>query len=61
MNCPIKGDVKYGYPEANEDASICLHAVQLEFTHPIKKEKVSFKAPTPSHGFWKYFLKFSAE
>jgi 23S rRNA pseudouridine1911/1915/1917 synthase len=61
MNCPIKGDVKYGYPEPNEDASICLHARRLSFVHPVKKEKVSFEAPLPPQGFWKYFLKFTPE
>ncbi|HKZ38331.1 MAG TPA: RluA family pseudouridine synthase [Chryseolinea sp.] len=57
MGCPIKGDLKYGDSTANEDESICLHARQLSFLHPIKKEKVIFKAPLPVMGLWKYFLK----
>jgi 23S rRNA pseudouridine1911/1915/1917 synthase len=61
MGCPIKGDVKYGYDEPNEDGSICLHARKLEFTHPVKKEFVSFQAPLPETVFWKYFLKFVQE
>jgi 23S rRNA pseudouridine1911/1915/1917 synthase len=60
MNCPIKGDVKYGFPEPNEDASICLHARQLEFVHPVKKEKTLLEAPIPDRGYWKYFLKFNS-
>ncbi len=40
IGCPIKGDLKYGYPRSNEDGSICLFARRLEFIHPVKKEKV---------------------
>jgi 23S rRNA pseudouridine1911/1915/1917 synthase len=61
MNCPIRGDVKYGYPEPNVDGSICLHARQLEFIHPVKKEAILLKAPLPDNGFWKNFLKFSLQ
>ena len=61
MGCPIKGDVKYGYPEANEDGSICLHARQLEFVHPVKKEPLILEAPLPKQGFWKHLLKFNDE
>ena len=39
IGCPIKGDLKYGYPRSNEDGSICLLAKRLEFIHPVKKEK----------------------
>ena len=35
---PIKGDLKYGFPKANKDKSISLHAFKLEFIHPVKKE-----------------------
>jgi 23S rRNA pseudouridine1911/1915/1917 synthase len=60
MNCPIKGDTKYGFPEPNEDGSICLHARHLEFVHPVRKEKMQFDAPVPDRGTWKHFLKFVA-
>lgn len=60
INCPIQGDVKYGYPEPNFDGSICLHARQLSFLHPIKKEPITFEAPLPDNGFWKNFLKFNS-
>ncbi|MFZ6010200.1 MAG: RluA family pseudouridine synthase [Bacteroidota bacterium] len=53
MGCPIKGDVKYGYEEPNDDGSICLHAKRLTFVHPVKKDKVTFEAPPPDRGFWK--------
>lgn len=55
IGCPIKGDVKYGYREANEDGSICLHAKKLQFVHPVKKEMMSFEAePPPSSGCWQF-------
>jgi 23S rRNA pseudouridine1911/1915/1917 synthase len=61
MNCPIRGDVKYGYPEPNNDGSICLHARQLEFFHPVKKEPILLEAPLPDNGYWKIFLKLSEQ
>jgi 23S rRNA pseudouridine1911/1915/1917 synthase len=45
MGCPIVGDVKYGYYQANADASICLHARSLEFVHPVKKEIIIVEGP----------------
>ena len=36
IGCPIKGDVKYGYPYANEEGNINLHARSLKFIHPVK-------------------------
>jgi 23S rRNA pseudouridine1911/1915/1917 synthase len=58
MGCVIRGDVKYGDDQPNTDGSICLHARQLEFIHPVKKELILLKAPVPARGFWKYFLTF---
>jgi 23S rRNA pseudouridine1911/1915/1917 synthase len=60
MGCPIKGDLKYGDVEANEDGSICLHAKHLTFIHPVRKEPLTAKAPLPGMGLWKYFLKLDA-
>lgn len=59
MGCAIKGDLKYGDTQANDDGSICLHARRLSFIHPVKKEKVLFEAPLPPSGFWRYFSKFT--
>jgi len=55
MGCPIVGDVKYGYPDANGDGSINLHARRLEFIHPVKKESIALEAPLPENGFWNNF------
>lgn len=54
LNCPIKGDVKYGYSRTNDDASIHLHARKLNFIHPVKKEPIEIIAPCPrKDGLWK--------
>ena len=56
MGSPIRGDIKYGFKKPNEDASINLHARELRFEHPIKKEKILIVAPLPSEPFWEQFL-----
>ncbi|MFY0601076.1 MAG: RluA family pseudouridine synthase [Cyclobacteriaceae bacterium] len=51
IDCPIKGDLRYGYPKANPDKSINLHAFQISFVHPVKKEpvKISCKPEWPDY------------
>jgi 23S rRNA pseudouridine1911/1915/1917 synthase len=56
IGCPVKGDLKYGYPRSNEDGSISLFARRLEFIHPVKKEKVSITAHFPKGDVWKIFI-----
>jgi 23S rRNA pseudouridine1911/1915/1917 synthase len=55
MGCVIVGDVKYGYDNPTADKSICLHARQLSFIHPVKKETISIDAPLPRNEFWNLF------
>jgi 23S rRNA pseudouridine1911/1915/1917 synthase len=55
IGCPIKGDLKYGFPRSNPDASISLHAQKVEFIHPVKKEPLSITAPPPQDALWDYF------
>ena len=55
VGCPIKGDLKYGYPRSNEDGSISLLARKLEFIHPVKNEKISIVAHLPESDIWKVF------
>lgn len=45
--CPIKGDLKYGAPTSNPDGSICLHSWKVTFTHPVRDEQISLRAPVP--------------
>ena len=49
---PIKGDLKYGSKRSNPDGGIHLHAVKIEFEHPVKKEPVLVKAPLPKDNLW---------
>jgi 23S rRNA pseudouridine1911/1915/1917 synthase len=55
MGCPIVGDVKYGYKHPLPDASIALHARQLEFIHPVQKNGLTIKAPLPEVTWWNLF------
>lgn len=48
----IKGDIKYGARRKNDDRSIHLHARQIDFIHPVKKEPISITAPTPNEVIW---------
>ncbi len=57
IGCPIKGDLKYGFPRSNPDASICLHARSIEFVHPVKNEKIIVLAEPPDNSLWKAFAK----
>lgn len=51
--CPIKGDLKYGASRSNPDGSICLHARNIRFVHPVSKELIEVEAPVPSDNLWK--------
>ncbi len=52
LDCPIKGDLKYGFDRSNKDASIHLHSRKLTFIHPVKKEKLEIIAPPPADPLW---------
>lgn len=60
IGCPIVGDVKYGDKRSNEDKSICLHARELRFKHPVSKEDVHVVATTPDQKYWNIFKNFNA-
>lgn len=56
INCPIKGDLKYGYPRSNPDGGLSLHARKVEFIHPVSKKEISIIAPVPEGDkLWGYF------
>tara|TARA_Y100001972_G_scaffold128940_1_gene192859 strand:+ start:1012 stop:1698 length:687 start_codon:yes stop_codon:yes gene_type:complete len=40
IGCPIQGDIKYGFTQANKDKSISLHSFEIKFIHPVKKEPI---------------------
>ena len=55
IGCPIKGDKKYGFHNHNKDGSILLHAREIRFIHPVKKEEVVITADLPESQLWKQF------
>ncbi len=58
IGCPIKGDLKYGFPRSNKDAGISLHAHKIEFIHPVQKTVVSIVATRVSENeLWQNFKK----
>lgn len=52
IGCSIKGDLKYGAPRSNKDGGIHLHARQIDFIHPVRKEPISILAPLPDDPVW---------
>lgn len=56
MGCPIKGDLKYGFPRSNPNGGISLHARNVSFIHPVSKEIIDITAPVPlDDAMWKVF------
>jgi 23S rRNA pseudouridine1911/1915/1917 synthase len=54
IGCPIKGDLKYGFPRSNSDGGISLHARQIRFVHPVTKREMVITAEVPEgDGLWK--------
>lgn len=44
---PILGDVKYGPLSSDSPTRLALHAIELEFTHPLSGEMLRFKSEWP--------------
>lgn len=57
INCPIKGDLKYGFPRSNDDGGIHLHAKKITFIHPVRKEKIEINAEPPDDPLWNFFAR----
>lgn len=58
IGCPIRGDLKYGFPLPNPDASIHLHCRSMAFKHPVTKELTKISAPPPDEQVWREFRGF---
>lgn len=52
IGCPIVGDVKYGYSQANQDGNIYLHCRSMSFLHPVKQTPVTVTADAPNERMW---------
>lgn len=56
IGCPIKGDLKYGFPRSNENGGISLHARSISFKHPVSQEQITITAKPPfTDNLWKVF------
>ena len=56
IGCPIRGDLKYGFPRSNPNGGITLHARKIRFTHPVTKEALEIVAPVPrDEKLWQEF------
>ena len=55
IGCPVKGDLKYGFPRSNPDGGISLHSRQVKFIHPVSKQEISIEASAPNDKLWKTF------
>jgi 23S rRNA pseudouridine1911/1915/1917 synthase len=55
MGCPVKGDLKYGFPRSNPGGFIHLHSRSIEFLHPVKQERIRIVAPPPTDNLWNFF------
>ena len=55
VGCSILGDLKYGSTFQTGDGSIALHARQLTFVHPVRKESLVLSAMPPDRQWWMAF------
>lgn len=55
IGCPIKGDLKYGFPRSNPDGGISLLSRRVSFIHPVSKKEIDVEAPLPADNLWKGF------
>ena len=56
IGCHIKGDLKYGAPRSNPGGGIHLHARQVSFMHPVRKELLTITADPPADALWRAAL-----
>ena len=55
IGCPVRGDLKYGYPRSNPDGGLSLHARRVTFEHPVSHIQIDVTAPVPNEKLWQYF------
>lgn len=57
IGCPVKGDLKYGFPRSNRNGGISLHARSISFIHPVNNEEITVTAPYPPEDIFEVFEK----
>ena len=55
IGCPIKGDLKYGFPRSDKNGGISLHARSVSFVHPVSQERIFIEAEPPDDKLWNFF------
>ncbi len=56
IGCPIRGDLKYGFPRSNPNGGINLHSFKLIFKHPVQQTPIELTAPLPTDdALWREF------
>jgi 23S rRNA pseudouridine1911/1915/1917 synthase len=57
IDCPIKGDLKYGFSRSNINGGIHLHSREIQFFHPVKKKLTKIIADPPVENLlWRNFI-----
>ena len=57
IDCPIKGDLKYGFSRSNINGGIHLHSREIKFVHPINKKLIQIIAEPPAEDtLWRSFI-----
>jgi len=59
IGCPIKGDLKYGFPRSNPDGGIHLHAREVSFVHPVKNKPLRIVADPAPDPVWDAVLQLA--
>ncbi len=57
IGCPVRGDLKYGFPRSCPDKGIDLLAWEVSFVHPVSKMQIIIKSPVPESNLWQSFTK----
>jgi 23S rRNA pseudouridine1911/1915/1917 synthase len=61
IGCHIKGDLKYGAERSNPGGGIHLHAREISFMHPVRREPVRIVADPPPDAVWDAVLRLLKE
>jgi 23S rRNA pseudouridine1911/1915/1917 synthase len=59
IGCPIKGDLKYGFPRSNPEGGIHLHAREVSFDHPVQNIPIRIIADPPADPVWDAVLRLA--
>jgi len=52
IGCPLAGDRKYGGEKIHDSSVFGLHAYQLSFLHPVRREPLTITCGPPDNHLW---------